>query len=97
MKPLLISTLLVFSAFFANASFPPTRIIEILNSGDGKTAQTAYEVFSIEEEYQLLDYLKSNPSIQMLSIIEGQTFDVFLVNDTNVFFKLVSKPKVQSV
>jgi hypothetical protein len=97
MKTLLISTLLVFSAFFANASFPPTRIIEILNSGDGKTAQTAYEVFSIEEEYQLLDYLKSNPSIQMLSIIEGQTFDVFLVNDTNVFFKLVSKPKVQSV
>lgn len=97
MKTLLISTLLVFSAFFANASFPPTRIIEILNSGDGKTAQTAYEVFSIEEEYQLLDYLKSNPSIQMLSIIEGQTFDVFLVNDTNVFFKLVSKPKIQSV
>ena len=97
MKTLLVSTLLVFSASFANASFPPTRIIEILNSGDGKTAQTAFEVYSIEEEYQLFDYLKSNPSLQMLSIIEGQTFDVFLVNDTSVFFKLVSKPKVQSV
>lgn len=97
MKTLFISILLCLSASFTNASFPSTRIIDILKTGDGKTAQTAYEVYSINEEYQLLEHLKLNPKMQVLSIIDGQFYDILKVGETNIYFKLISKPKAPSV
>ncbi len=97
MKTLLISILFCLSASFTNASFPPTRIVDILHSGDGKTPNTAYEVYSIEEEYQLLEHLKLNPTMQMLSIIDGQYYDILKVGEKNIYFKLIPKPKAPSV
>lgn len=95
------SIITVFLIFFISLSFskakePPTRITEILNSGDGKSAKTAFVVYSIDEEYQLLEHLKLNPKIQMLAIIDGEYFDIILVGETPIYFKLVSKTKNQS-
>jgi len=97
MKTLILSILLCFSATVTNASFPPERIVVIQNSGDGKTAKTAYEVYSIEEEYELLKHLKLEPKMQILSIIDGKYYDILVVGGTNIYFKLIPKPKVQSV
>jgi hypothetical protein len=97
MKTFIISILLCFSASFTKAFFPPTRITDILNTGDGKTAKTAYLVYNIDEEYQLLEHLKLNPKMQMLSIIDGQYFDILKVGETNIYFKLIPKPKAPSV
>lgn len=96
MKTLIISILLLLSASFSNASFPPTRITDILNTGDGKTAKTAYEVYNIEEEYKILEHLKLNPKVQMLSIIDGQYYDILVVGETQIYFKLIPKPKEPS-
>ncbi len=52
-------------------------IQSILNSGDGKTAETAYETISVEEEYETLNYLGLRPIGQALM---GQ-IDVFTVED----------------
>lgn len=97
MRTLFISFLFCLSASFTNASFPPIRITDILNTGDGKTAKTAYVVYNIEEEYQLLEHLKLNPKMQMLSIIDGEYFDILKVGETNIYFKLIPKPKAPSV
>jgi len=97
MKTLILSVLLCFSATVTIASFPPERILIIQNSGDGKAAKTAYEVYSITEEYKLLEHLKLKPKMQMLSIIDGKYYDILVVGETNIYFKLIPKPKAQSV
>ena len=97
MKTLILSILLCFSATVTIASFPPERILIIQNTGDGKTAKTAYEVYSIEEEYKLLEHLKLEPKMQMLFIIDGKYYDILVVGETNIYFKLVPKPKAQNV
>jgi len=97
MKTLIFSILLCFSAAVSNASFPTERIATILNSGDGKSAKTAYEVYSIEEEYKLLEHLKLKPKMQMLSIIDGKYYDILVVSETNIYFKIIPKPKTQNV
>ena len=76
MKTLILLILLCFSATVTNASFPPERIVIIQNSGDGKTAQIAYEVYSVEEEYKLLKHLKLAPKMQSLSSIDGNYYDI---------------------
>ena len=62
-----------------------------------ENAKTAYEVYSIDEEYQLLEHLKLNPKMQMLSIIDGQYFDILQVGEKQIYFKLISKPKAQII
>ena len=73
MKSIFTTVLLCLSLSIAIAKEPPIRVTEIINSGDCKTAKTAYEVYSIDEEYQLLEHLKLNPKMQMLSIITKLT------------------------
>jgi len=97
MKTLILSILLCFSATVTIASFPLERILIIQNSGDGKTTKTAYEVYSIEEAYKLLEHLKLEPKMQMLSIIDGKYYDILVVGETNIYFTLISKPKAQRV
>lgn len=97
MKSILTALLIFLSLSFSIAKEPPIRVNEIINSGDGKTAKTAYEVYNIDEEYQLLEHLKLNPKMQMLSIIDGQYFDILQVGEMQVYFKLVSKPKAQII
>ena len=97
MKSILTALLIFLSLSFSIAKEPPIRVTEIINSGDGKTAKTAYEVYNIDEEYQLLNHLKLNPKMQMLSIIDGQYFDILQVGEIQVYFKLISKPKAQII
>jgi len=97
MKTLILSILLCFSALITNANFPLERIVIIQNSGDGKSATTAYEVYSIEEEYKLLEHLKLKPKMQMLFIIDGKYYDILVVGKTNIYFKLIPKPKAHIV
>jgi len=97
MKTLILSILLCFSALITYANFPPERIQIIQNSGDGKAAKTTYEVYSIEEEYKLLEHLKLEPKMQMLSLIYGKYYDILVVGETNIYFKLIPKPKPQNV
>jgi hypothetical protein len=89
----IIATLLI-AIFFSQglANEPSIRISEILKSGDGKTPETAYIVYSIDEEYRLLTYLGMKPEMQMLSVFEGQYYDILVVEENHIFFKLVRKP-----
>lgn len=97
MKTSILSMLMFFTVFTANAFYPSERMVNILNSGDGKSYKTAYEINSIEEEYQLLEHLKLIPTMQMLSIIEGQYYDILVVGDERIYFKLIPKHQKQSV
>tara|TARA_B110000037_G_C16903146_1_gene417036 strand:+ start:469 stop:768 length:300 start_codon:yes stop_codon:yes gene_type:complete len=97
MKTLIISILLCFYAIKSKESFPTERIEIIQNSGDGKSFKTAYEVYSIDEEYQLLEHLKLNPTMQMLSIIEGEYYDILKIGETKIYFKIILEPKKQSI
>lgn len=91
MKGFWTLTLMMVLAFcFADQ---PATINRILNSGDGKSPETAFEVYSITEEYQLIDHLNLTPQVQMLSIIDGQYYDILITKKDRVYFKLVSKPE----
>jgi hypothetical protein len=70
---------------------PPKDIIRIMNSGDGRSIETAYEVYSIDEEYKLLRYLKLTPIIQKLQIENGVFYDSFKIDSRTMYFKVLSK------
>ncbi len=90
MTRILIVFMLLIPAFGFSA--PSESITRILNSGDGKSYHTAYEVYTVDEEYQFIEYLELNPKMQMLTIINGEYFDVLQVGDSLVWFKLITKP-----
>lgn len=91
MKAITIFFILTISALgFSN---PSENITRILNSGDGKSYQTAYEVYNVDEEYQLLEYLKLNPKMQTLILFEGQYYDVLHDGEKAVYFKICVLPK----
>ena len=50
-------------------------IRSVLQSGDGKTPQTAFVVIAIDEEYKALSALGLVPATQSLVTIEGRSFD----------------------
>jgi len=49
----------------------------ILQSGDGQSFQTAYQVITIAEEYAILEMLQIKPQSKSLCHNQGQNFDVF--------------------
>lgn len=49
----------------------------ILQSGDGQSFQTAFQVITMAEEYAVLETLKIEPQSQSLHHSHGQHFDVF--------------------
>ena len=51
-------------------------IDSILNSGDGKSAATAWQVVEVHEEYVVLRFLGLMPSKQSLSHKDGHSYDV---------------------
>ncbi len=64
-------------------------------SGDGKTPETAYYVMSIPEEYRVMRELGYTVSMQSLSSINGQAYDVLSGKDSkgnsvNVYFNICS-------
>lgn len=55
----------------------------ILKSGDGKSAQTAYVVIAVAEEYAILDALQLRRGSQSLQSKDGHQFDVLSATDAN--------------
>ena len=86
-----ISMLFLFIFFSAFSLNPPTDIIKIMNSGDGKSIKTAYVVNSVEEEYDLLTHLKLKSIMQKLIIKDGYFYDAITTNSKVIFFKLKTK------
>lgn len=56
-------------------------IKSILNSGDGKTKETAYVVVSVHEEYVVLRVLGLQPQGQSLLHDQGHSYDVMKTKD----------------
>jgi hypothetical protein len=53
----------------------------ILNWGDGQSAETAYKVISIQEEYAVLRVLGVTPVRQSLHRTSDHSYDIFSVKD----------------
>jgi hypothetical protein len=57
------------------------RVERILKSGDGKTAETAYQVKSVAEEYQVIRALGLAPQEQALILKDDKAYDLMTVVD----------------
>jgi len=57
------------------------RIAKILKTGDGKTQETAYQVKSVGEEYQVIRSLGLQPKEQALIINGKKSYDLMTVID----------------
>jgi hypothetical protein len=92
-----MKTLLIF--FFMLHSFVtpkqdvPKDIIRIMHSGNGRSIETAFEVYTIDEEYKMLRFLKLTPIIQKLDIKDGIFYDSFKIDSITIYFKVLSKQK----
>ena len=88
---IIIVLLLVSNSMFAYFNTPPTNIEKILNSGNGQSIQTAYKVYSVDEEYDLLKYLKLTAIMQTLHVKDGNFYDAIKTSNKTVYFKIVNK------
>ncbi|WP_444660158.1 hypothetical protein [Flavobacterium columnare] len=95
MKTLLI-LLLSLKVFATPNQDVPKDIIRIMNSGNGRSIETAFEVYTVEEEYKLLRFLKLTPIIQKLDIKDGVFYDSFKIDSRTIYFKVLSKTKKTS-
>jgi hypothetical protein len=71
----------------------PKDIIRIMKSGNGRSIETAFEVYTVEEEYKLLRFLKLTPIMQKLDIKDGVFYDSFKIDSRTIYFKVLSKSK----
>lgn len=96
MKSIFTIILYAFSiiAFSIN---PPIDIKKILDTGDGKSIETAYKVNSVNEEYLLLDYLKLKSLSQKLIIKDGFFIDAIHTNSKIIYFKIINKKLLKKV
>lgn len=89
MKSFIVLLLLASVSVFCQNT--PTDVFRILKSGNGLSIKSAYEVDRVEEEYDLLGYLKLKPILQKLVIIDGFFYDAITTNSRVVYFKLRAK------
>ena len=89
MKIIIITFCLLF-CFITKASIPPI-IEKILNSGNGKSIDTAYKVNSVQEEYDVIWYLQLRPITQKLHIKGGYFYDEIKTDKKTLFFKIIAK------
>ena len=90
MKTILLSFLLLVSTI--GSANTHEKLARILKSGDGKSPETAYKVYSTSEEYQLLIFLEKTPSSQALKRLDNKLFDVFQVEGEMIWFTIIKKP-----
>lgn len=65
----------------------------LLTSGDGRSAETAFRVITVREEYEMLRALSLESLNQRLIVHEGRYYDVLTVRDANgaegeIFFEV---------
>jgi hypothetical protein len=53
-------------------------------SGDGKSAETAFIIIEISEEYDLMKWLELEHTKQYLMLLDGYSFDIFEVSNDNI-------------
>ena len=93
---LAVADFLEYVAKQADANNPDPRLLDtarkkrdkanailrsILDSGDGKSPKTAYQVINTLEEYAVLDYLELEPTTQTLLTPPGESYDLFAAKD----------------
>ncbi|MDR7211427.1 hypothetical protein [Flavobacterium piscis] len=92
MKTLLILSLMLHSLVTPKQDIPKD-IIRIMKSGNGRSIETAFEVYTIDEEYKMLHFLKLTPIMQKLQIENGVFYDSFKIDSRTIYFKVLSKQK----
>jgi hypothetical protein len=70
----------------------------IFSSGDGKSPETAFHVYFVEEEYDVLKYLRLSSTVQSLSETKGRSYDVLECRDAegnkiNLYFDITEHMK----
>jgi hypothetical protein len=90
MKTILIFSFMLYSLVVPNQDVPK-EIIRIMNSGNGRTIETAFEVYTVEEEYKLLRFLKLTPIIQKLDIKNGYFYDAIQTKNNTIYFKIIKR------
>ena len=96
MKSLFYIILSLFSLTIV-AYNPPIDVKKVLNSGDGKSIETAFKVNSVDEEYIIMDYLKLKVESQKLIIKDGFFIDVLNANGKTIYFKIIEKKLLKKV
>ncbi|TAG54753.1 MAG: hypothetical protein EAZ27_08445 [Cytophagales bacterium] len=69
----------------------------IVENRDGKSPKTAFKVYSIADEYEILALLNLKPTKQTFSIINGLYYDIFEANGKNVYFILMKKKSINKI
>ena len=90
----IICIIIIFNSIFLFGKNPPAEIQRIINSGNGQSIKTAYQVYSIDEEYELMRYLNLKPVMQKLYIEDGIFYDALITNTKTIYFKLIKNKKI---
>lgn len=90
MKTLLI-LLLSLQALAMPYQDIPKDINRILNSGNGRSIETAFKVNNVDEEYDLLRYFKLVSISQKLIIIDGYFYDAIQTKSNTIYFKIIKR------
>lgn len=90
MKKLLI-LLLSLQALAMPYQDIPKDINRILNSGNGRSIETAFKVNNVDEEYDLLRYFKLVSISQKLIIIDGYFYDAIQTKSNTIYFKIIKR------
>jgi hypothetical protein len=88
---IIFTLLFISNSWLASCINPPPNIKKILCSGDGKTIESAYNVHTIDEEYDVLEFLKLKPIVQKLQIEEGCFYDIIKTQTKTIYFKIIKK------
>lgn len=64
----------------------PKEIIRLMQSVSGRSIETAFEVYTVEDKYKLLRFLKLTPIIQKLDIKDGIFYDSFKIDSRSIYF-----------
>jgi hypothetical protein len=87
MKNIVLLLLLSHLSIGSIASEP---LKKVLQSGDGKSFQTAFEVQSVDQEFDVLKHLKCSPRLQMLVVKDGNFYDLIQTDSEIINFKITS-------
>ncbi len=90
MKQIIIAILMLYS-LIALSKNPPADINKIMASGNGLTMETAFKVNNVDEEYDLLRYLKLVSINQKLIIIDGYFYDAIQTKSNTIYFKIIKR------
>lgn len=90
MKIVLILSLLLYSLVVVSQDIPKD-INRIMNSGNGRSIETAFLVTSVEEEYKLLRFLKLTPISRKVQMEEGSFYDAIQTKSNIIYFKIIKR------